>query len=214
MRITLAAMAFAAAALGAAPAFAQLSEGGGPVSYSADNLEYFDADRRLVLVGDVDIVQNDARLRADRITLTFSRSTSAANGGGGGGLGSGDIESMVAEGEVYYVRPAQSARGNRAVYNTAADNVQWHEKYSALKDEVEKTYGEESTAKCNVCHIPDKGKKRRTPTGSRWASSSRRPTSPRSRKTPEMTPTLPRKRPKSTSWKGWPRPKPKRRPTA
>jgi lipopolysaccharide export system protein LptA len=123
MRITLAAMAFAAVALGAAPAFAQLSEGGGPVSYSADNLEYFDADRRLVLVGDVDIVQNDARLRADRITLTFSRSTSAANGGGGGGLGSGDIESMVAEGEVYYVRPAQSARGNRAVYNTAADNV-------------------------------------------------------------------------------------------
>ena len=56
------AAAFLAAACAAAPATAQLSEGGGPVSYSADNLEYFDAERRLVLVGDVDIVQNDARL--------------------------------------------------------------------------------------------------------------------------------------------------------
>ena len=91
------------------------------MSYSADNLEYFDSERRLVLTGDVDIVQNDARLRADRITLIFSRSSAGA--GQSQGLGSGDIESMVAEGEVYYVRPAQSARGNRAVYNVASDSV-------------------------------------------------------------------------------------------
>jgi lipopolysaccharide export system protein LptA len=90
------------------------------VSYSADNLEYFDSERRLVLVGDVDIVQNDARLRADRITLFFSASS---GGAGQGGLGSGDIERMIAEGEVYYVRPAQSARGNRAVYEVSQDSV-------------------------------------------------------------------------------------------
>ena len=63
------------------PAHAQLSENGGPVSYSADNLEYFDAERRLVLTGDVDIVQNDARLRADKLTLFFSGSTGGASGG-------------------------------------------------------------------------------------------------------------------------------------
>ncbi|MGD9966105.1 MAG: LptA/OstA family protein [Hyphomonadaceae bacterium] len=117
----IAAGALAAMAL-ASPAYAQLSEGGGPVSYSADNLEYFDAERRLVLVGDVDIVQNDARLRADRITLYFSGS-----GGGGGenqqGLGSGDIERMVAEGEVFYIRPQQDARGDRAVYDVRQDSV-------------------------------------------------------------------------------------------
>ncbi|MEQ1820591.1 MAG: hypothetical protein ABL871_18465, partial [Terricaulis sp.] len=50
--------AFVLAAFAAAPAHAQLSEGGGPVSYSANNLEYFDSEHRLVLVGDVDIVQN------------------------------------------------------------------------------------------------------------------------------------------------------------
>lgn len=106
-------------------AWAQLSETGGPVSYSADNLEYFDAEHRLVLTGDVDIVQNDARLRADRITLYFSQSTSGEQAGqaGGGGLGAGDIQRMIAEGDVYYVRPQQSARGNRAVYETAQDAV-------------------------------------------------------------------------------------------
>jgi hypothetical protein len=44
-------------------------------------------------------------------------------------------------------------------------NIQWHEKYSGLKAEVEKTYGAESTAKCNVCHIPGKGKKEKNAYG-------------------------------------------------
>jgi hypothetical protein len=44
-------------------------------------------------------------------------------------------------------------------------NVQWHEKYSALKEQVVKTYGEESTAKCNVCHIAGKGKKEKNAYG-------------------------------------------------
>ncbi len=44
-------------------------------------------------------------------------------------------------------------------------NVQWHEKYSALKEVVVKTYGEESTAKCNVCHIKGKGKKEKNAYG-------------------------------------------------
>ena len=44
-------------------------------------------------------------------------------------------------------------------------NVQWQEKYSTLKDAVVKTYGEESTAKCNVCHIQGKGKKEKNAYG-------------------------------------------------
>ncbi|MCI0360909.1 MAG: hypothetical protein L0211_20720 [Planctomycetaceae bacterium] len=44
-------------------------------------------------------------------------------------------------------------------------NTEWHMKYSALKDAVVKTYGEESTAKCNVCHIAGKGKKERNAYG-------------------------------------------------
>jgi lipopolysaccharide export system protein LptA len=123
---TFAAAAFVAVAAFAPTAHAQISENGGPVSYSADNLQYFDGDRRLVLTGNVDIVQNDARLRANQITLYFTRSTApaAANGQSqNGGLGSGDIQRMLAEGDVYYVRPQQSARGNSADYETSTDSV-------------------------------------------------------------------------------------------
>lgn len=129
----IAAGAFLLSALAAAPAHAQLSEGGGPVSYSAQNLEYFDSERRLVLVGDVDIVQNDARLRADRITLFFSGSS----GGDAAqqGLGSGDIERMIAEGEVYYIRPSQDARGDRAEYNIAQDSVTFTGNVIVMSDE-------------------------------------------------------------------------------
>lgn len=132
--VFIAAAGFALAALSAAPAHAQLSEGGGPVSYSADNLEYFDGERRLVLQGDVDIVQNDARLRADRITLFFSQSTGGGQGGQQG-LGAGDIQRMIAEGEVYYVRPSQSARGNRAVYEIANDSVTFSGNVVVASDE-------------------------------------------------------------------------------
>ncbi len=128
----LAAGALLALACAAPDARAQLSEGGGPVSYSADALEYFDAERRLVLRGDVDIVPNDARLRANSVTLFFSEST---GGGDSQGLASGDINRMIAEGEVYYVRPTQSARGNRAVYDVSNDSVTFSGNVVVASDE-------------------------------------------------------------------------------
>jgi hypothetical protein len=57
------------------------------------------------------------------------------------------------------------ALGARSASALPPINVQWHEKYSALKDAVVKTYGEESTAKCNVCHIAGKGKKEKNAYG-------------------------------------------------
>ena len=104
------------------PARAQLSETGGPVSYSAEHVEYFDSEHRAVFTGDVDVVQGDARLRADKITLFFSGS-SAGPQSGTAGLSAGDIQRMIADGEVYYVRPAQSARGDHAVYEVSNDTV-------------------------------------------------------------------------------------------
>jgi lipopolysaccharide export system protein LptA len=130
-----AAAAFAALALQAPAAQAQLSENGGPVSYSADNLQYFDADRRLVLSGNVDLVQNDARLRADQVTLYFSQPAQPAGGQSGGGLGAGDIQRMVAQGDVYYVRPQQSARGDRADYEVATDSVTFSGNVVVASDE-------------------------------------------------------------------------------
>jgi lipopolysaccharide export system protein LptA len=124
----LSAMARSALALAGLCAFAgqasaQLSSNGGPISYSADNLEYTDGERRLVLTGDVDVVQGNARLRSDQLTIFFGAPPEGAPVDPSAGPAAGDIERMIAEGEVYYVRPDQQARGNRAVYETAADSV-------------------------------------------------------------------------------------------
>lgn len=115
----IAALSFAVAT----PAQAQLSETGGPVSYSAEHMEYYDSEHRAVLTGDVDVVQNDARLRADKITLFFSGSSAGPQQSSGAGLSAGSIQRMIADGEVYYVRPAQSARGDHADYEVSNDTV-------------------------------------------------------------------------------------------
>jgi lipopolysaccharide export system protein LptA len=71
-----------------------------------------------VLTGDVDVVQGDARLRADTLTIFFAPGST-----GGAAAASNDIDHMIAEGDVYYVRPDQQARGNRAVYEKSSDTV-------------------------------------------------------------------------------------------
>ncbi len=66
----LAAAVFAAMAALAPAANAQISENGGPVSYSADNLQYFDGDRRLVLTNWLGAADTGARPRARPRTMT------------------------------------------------------------------------------------------------------------------------------------------------
>ena len=114
--------ALAATVLGAvllaAPAPAQLSSRGGAISYSADNLEYSDNQRQLVLTGNVDVTQDDSRLQSEKLTRFFKSGSQGTDA-----LGSGDIERIIAEGKVFYVRPDQKARGDRAVYDTSSDSV-------------------------------------------------------------------------------------------
>jgi lipopolysaccharide export system protein LptA len=112
----------AALTLGAAGAArAQLSSQAGPISYSADNLEYMDGDRTLVLTGNVDLLQNDARLQASKLTLYFAKG--AKDPSGANAMGSGQIQRIVATGDVHYVRPKQKARGDEAVYQASTDTV-------------------------------------------------------------------------------------------
>jgi lipopolysaccharide export system protein LptA len=115
-------IAAGAAASVAGAAHAQLASNGGPIKYSADNMEYVDNDKRLVLSGNVDLLQNDARLQASKLTLYFARAA-AEDPNAKDTMGSGDIEKIVAEGDVHYNRPKQRARGDQAVYLAATDTV-------------------------------------------------------------------------------------------
>jgi lipopolysaccharide export system protein LptA len=42
---------------------------------------------------------------------------------------------MIAEGEVYYIRPSQDARGDRAVYDVSADSVTFTGNVIIMSDE-------------------------------------------------------------------------------
>ncbi len=102
-------------------AYAQVSGEGGPIRVKADRSEVLDKERKVILIDNVDITQGDARLRADIVTLEY---------GGGGqtqttGLGSnfGDIRTMTARGNVFYVTPDLKANGDLGVYVASTDTI-------------------------------------------------------------------------------------------
>lgn len=107
----------AALALLAAPlAVAQISgQDGQPIAYSADRGEFVQAERRLVLSGNAELLQGENRVRANAITLSYGE------GGSDGGVG--DVDRIEASGEVYFVTPEQVARGDQAVYTAGNDTI-------------------------------------------------------------------------------------------
>lgn len=101
-------------------ALAQISGDGGPIRVNADSSEVLEKQRKVVLIKDVDIMQGDARLRADKVTINYAAGENAQAGGMGG---FGDIQTLVAEGEVFYVTPDLKATGTRGVYDAQADTI-------------------------------------------------------------------------------------------
>ncbi|MCR9269980.1 MAG: OstA family protein [Hyphomonadaceae bacterium] len=102
-------------------AVAQVSGEGGPIRVNADRSEVLDKERKVILIDNVDITQGTARLRADIVTIEY--------GGGGdtttSGLGSnfGDIRTMTARGNVFYVTPDLKVNGDLGVYVASADTI-------------------------------------------------------------------------------------------
>ena len=111
----------AAAIVLAGPAFAQLSGEGGPIRVKADRSEVLDREKKVVLVDNVDIAQGNARLRANIVTLAYSGEGNTQSGA----LGStfGDIQSMTAQGDVFYVTPDMKANGDLGVYEATTETI-------------------------------------------------------------------------------------------
>lgn len=113
-----AALAGAGLALAPASALAQAGAltppGDGPLDVSANDLEVFDQQNRVVYSGDVNATRGQARLRADRIEVFFEPGT---------GSGFGEVHRMVATGDVYYVTPTEVARANEGIYDIQAGTI-------------------------------------------------------------------------------------------
>lgn len=88
-----------------------------PVNYAADRIELQDKQDRVVLSGNVDITQDNLRLRAERTTVNYTNADALK------------IQRITATGGVVVTRADETARGNVAIYDfnrrviTMAGNV-------------------------------------------------------------------------------------------
>ncbi|WP_353255665.1 LptA/OstA family protein [Hyphomonas sp.] len=121
-------------ALMAAPACAQISSEGGPIYINSARTESLEAERKVLLVGHVDIQQGTARLRADQVTIKFTGKTAGAPASSSVVGGFGQVESIVAEGNVYYVTPELKAKSERGVYELATDTITMTGKVALMRD--------------------------------------------------------------------------------
>ncbi|MBN9320091.1 MAG: LPS export ABC transporter periplasmic protein LptC [Caulobacterales bacterium] len=115
-----AALGLAFAGLLATGAHAQLApNSGAPVDITADELEAISSRCLSIWRGNAEALQDTSRLRA-RIINVYAK----PKPGGGEGLGRcGVTDRLEAEGDVYYVTPEQTVKGDRAVYTADTDTI-------------------------------------------------------------------------------------------
>jgi lipopolysaccharide export system protein LptA len=121
MTIRIAAMA-AAIAMAAASAAAQQSgspfggfrhDSAAPIEITADSLEVRQAEGVAIFEGQVVAGQGTLRLTSQRLLVRY------VEGGEGAAEGSGDIDSLRAEGDVFLTSGAETATGQWADYDVA-----------------------------------------------------------------------------------------------
>lgn len=96
---------------------AQVAQEGGPVMVGGDNWR---ADQNALTQswdGRVEIIQADSRLRADHVVISH------APGGEGENSGWGEVIRIEATGNIYYVTPETTVKGDSAVYTKSSDTM-------------------------------------------------------------------------------------------
>jgi lipopolysaccharide export system protein LptA len=110
-------------------ATAQTPVGGGssssaPVDISANEQEVINSQCKSIFRGAVEVLQDKARMRSDMMTVYNRRKTPGKTSTGpGGNADCGDVDRVEAEGNVYYVTPEQTVRGDHAVYTYANTTI-------------------------------------------------------------------------------------------
>ena len=115
----IAAAVCAAAALGAAPARAQIEldrtyDTSLPIEITADTLEVQQDLQLAIFQGNVDAVQGELRLRADQLTVHYRT----------GEGGESTISLIEAKGKVVLSSPTEMAQGDEGVYDVDADTIE------------------------------------------------------------------------------------------
>lgn len=96
-------------------AYAQQGSSSAPIDVSADQQETINSRCISIFRGNVEILQDRSRMRAQQVTVYSAKRAGSESG-------CGNAQRMEAEGDVYIVSDTQKARGDRAVY-TFDDNI-------------------------------------------------------------------------------------------
>ncbi len=105
-------------ALGANAARAQLDPGAShdtslPIEITADSLEVEQERQLATFTGNVDAVQGDLILKADKLIVHYKSGTGGQN----------NVSRIVAEGNVFLASPDSTAQGDHGVYDVEGDSM-------------------------------------------------------------------------------------------
>lgn len=109
-------------------AMAQTAAAGGnnssaPVDISADEQEVINSQCKTIFRGAVEVLQDKARMRAATMTVYNRRKTPGKTSSPTGNNDCGDVDRVEADGNVFYVTPEQTVRGDHAVYTYDNDTI-------------------------------------------------------------------------------------------
>lgn len=97
-----------------------------PVDISADEQEVINSQCKTIFRGSVEVLQDQARMRAATMTVYNRRPTpgkAPPAPSQSGANACGDVDRVEADGNVFYVTPEQTVRGDHAVYDYASDTI-------------------------------------------------------------------------------------------
>lgn len=113
---------FGGAAMAQTPA-ASGSNSSAPVDISADEQEVINSQCKTIFRGAVEVLQDKARMRAATMTVYNRRKTPGKTSSPTGNNDCGDVDRVEADGNVFYVTPEQTVRGDHAVYTYDNDTI-------------------------------------------------------------------------------------------
>lgn len=117
MQRWMAAVSATALILSSGAAMAQVaSDSSAPVDISADEQEVINSQCRQIFRGNVEMLQDKSRLRASVVNVYTKRKAGAQGG-------CGEVDHVEADGDVFFVTPEQTVRGDHAVYTYYNDIV-------------------------------------------------------------------------------------------
>lgn len=123
MKSLIATAALTATVLTAAPAAAQLGGGKEPIDVTADVQEIVNSTCTTIFRGSAEALQGTSRLRADVLTAHMAPQKGTKGSGNVNNPGCGELESIDAQGSVYFVTPQRRVHGDAGVYDAASTTL-------------------------------------------------------------------------------------------